>query len=114
MQTHPLRVSDARGQLEELRAELMIFTDVLDVFSTGRGDIVMVVCLGRPHPAEWGGALRAAGYTIPPRRHAGRAEATPELDLLGAKRLEANETEAAAGPPERTGVNRPEATYYAA
>lgn len=114
MQTHPLRVSDARGHLEQLRAELMIFTDVLDVFSTGRGDTVMVVCSGRPHPAEWGRALRAAGYTIPSRRHAGPAEATRELDLLDAKRLEVNENEAAAAAAERAGASQPETIYYAA
>ena len=77
MQTHLLRVSDASGQLEELRAELMIFTDVLEVFSTGRADTLMVVCSGRPHPAEWVRALRAAGYTIPARHRAGSGSRGP-------------------------------------
>jgi hypothetical protein len=75
MQTHSLRVKDARDQLEDLRAELMTFNDVLDVFFTGHADTVVVFCSGRPHPAEWARALQSAGYTIPPRRHAGPASA---------------------------------------
>lgn len=69
MQTHVLRVSDGCGQLEDVRTELMIFTDVLEVFSTGRADALVVVCSGRPRPAEWERALRAAGYSIPARHH---------------------------------------------
>jgi hypothetical protein len=78
MQTHPLHVSDARERLDEARAELLAFTDVLDVFATGRGDVLMVVCAGRPRPGEWARALRAAGYQIPPRRHVSDAPGTPE------------------------------------
>jgi hypothetical protein len=80
MQTHQLRVLDAEAQLDELRAELMVFTDVLEVFSSARPDTIVIVCSGRPRPAEWVRALRAAGYTMPARHHAGRGRraARPE------------------------------------
>lgn len=83
MQTHPLRVSLVQGQPEDIRAELMLFTDVLDVFATSRTDTVVVVCAGRPRPAEWVRALRAAGYTIPPRLHPRRS---PDASALCASR----------------------------
>ena len=76
MQTHPLHVVDGRERALEIRAELFVFADVLDVFVTGRPDVLVVVCSGRPRPAEWLRALRAAGYEIPVRR---RARATPSL-----------------------------------
>lgn len=71
MQTHLLRVSGAESHFDQLRDELMVFNDVLDVFSTSRPDALVVVCSGRPRPGEWTHALRAAGHTIPPRRRAG-------------------------------------------
>ena len=54
----------------EVRSELFAFSEVLDVFVTGRDDVLVVVCEGRPRPAEWLRALRAAGYEISGRRHA--------------------------------------------
>jgi hypothetical protein len=77
MQTHPLYVIDGCAQALDIRTELFAFADVLDVFVTGRPDVLLVACSGRPHPAEWLRVLRAAGYEIPGRRHA-RA-ALPEL-----------------------------------
>ena len=68
MQTHPLHVSDAGARFDELRTELLAFADVLEVFSTGQGDLLVVICSGRPRPGEWVRALRAAGYRIPSRR----------------------------------------------
>jgi hypothetical protein len=47
---------------------LFAFPEVLEVFSTGRPDALVVVCSGRPHPGEWLRALRAAGYHPRPRR----------------------------------------------
>ena|ERR1700761_4241552 len=80
MQTHLLRVANARDQLEDLRAELLTFRDVLDVFSTTRADTLVVLCSGRPHPGQWARALRTAGYTIPPRRHPGPLSAPPRAE----------------------------------
>jgi hypothetical protein len=70
MQTHPLHVTDGRDRANEIRTELFAFSDVLDVFVTGRPDVLVVVCAGRPRPAEWLRALRTSGYEIPPRRTA--------------------------------------------
>ena len=70
MQSHALHVIDGRERALEIRAELFVFGDVLDVFVTARPDVVVVACAGRPHPAEWLRALRAAGYEIPARGHA--------------------------------------------
>jgi hypothetical protein len=77
MQTHPLHVLDARERIDEVRAVLLAFTDVLEVFSTGQPDMLVVLCSGRPCPGEWVRALRAAGYRIPPRRHAGKVPSVP-------------------------------------
>lgn len=77
MQTHPLHVSDARERVDEVRAVLLAFTDVLDVFPTGQADMLVVICSGRPRPGEWVRALREAGYRIPPRRHPGEAPRKP-------------------------------------
>lgn len=68
MGTHPIHVIDGREQVLEVRGALFAFPDVLDVFVTGRPDVLVVVCSGRPCPARWLAALRAAGYQIPPRR----------------------------------------------
>ena len=55
----------------EIRKELFGFPEVLDVFVTGRPDALVVVCSGRPRPAEWLRVLRAVGYDVPPRRRPG-------------------------------------------
>ena len=70
MQTHPIHVTDGRERVLEVRGELFVFSDVLDVFATGRPDVLVVICSGRPRPDEWLGVLRAAGYEIPARPHA--------------------------------------------
>jgi hypothetical protein len=77
MQSHPLHLSDARERFDGVREVLLAFTDVLEVFSTGQAELVVVICSGRPRPGEWVRALRAAGYRIPPRRHPGRAPSAP-------------------------------------
>jgi hypothetical protein len=70
VQTHHINVSRARDMAQEIRHELFVFPEVLDVYVTGRPDWLVVVSRGRPRPAEWLRALRAVGYDIPPRRHA--------------------------------------------
>jgi hypothetical protein len=70
MQTHKIHVSNGRYRVHEVRRELFIFPEVLDVFVTGRPDALVVVSSGRPRPGEWLGALRRAGYDVPARRHA--------------------------------------------
>jgi hypothetical protein len=70
MQTHPIHVADGRELVLEVRSELFAFGDVLDVFATGRPDVLVVVCSGRPRPAQWLAVLRAAGFEIQVRRHA--------------------------------------------
>ena len=68
MQTHPIHVTDGRELVLEVRDALFVFPDVLDVFVTGRSDVLVVVCAGHPRPGRWLAALRAAGYQIPVRR----------------------------------------------
>jgi hypothetical protein len=56
------------------------------VFVTGRPDVLVVVCAGRPRPAQWLRTLRAAGYDTLARRHASsrrlnRSEPRSEADL---------------------------------
>ena len=74
MQTHRLHVSNARNSVLEIRSELFVFPEVLEVFVTGRPDVLVVVCSGRPRPARWLRTLRAAGYEILARRHASANE----------------------------------------
>ena len=86
MQTHQLHVSNARDSVLEIRSELFVFPEVLEVFVTGRPDVLVVVCSGRPRPAQWLRTLRAAGYEILARRHASanphnRSVSTSETDL---------------------------------
>jgi hypothetical protein len=73
MQTHPLHVIHGRERALEIRTELFVFGDVLDVFVTGHPDVLVVACAGCPRPAEWLRVLRAAGYEIPARRRARRS-----------------------------------------
>lgn len=71
MQTYRIHVSKGRERLDEIRSQLFVFPEVLDVFVTGGPDSLVVVCWGRPRPAEWMRALRAVGYDLPPRSHVG-------------------------------------------
>jgi len=68
MQTHAIHVTDGRALVLEVRSTLFVFPRVLDVFATGRPDVLVVVCSGRPRPAQWLAELRAAGFQIPVRR----------------------------------------------
>jgi hypothetical protein len=68
VQTHQINVSHGRERVREIRRELFRFSEVLDVFVTGRPDRLVVVCAGRPRLGEWLRALRAAGYEVPGSR----------------------------------------------
>ena len=83
MQTHQIHVSGARERVHVIRNELFAFPEVLEVFVTGRPDVLVVVYAGRPRPGEWLRALRVLGYRTPARRHAGlpRLERRPDLLL---------------------------------
>ena len=70
MQTHEIHVSGAREQVHEIRSELFAFPEVLEVFVTGRPDLLVVVCAGRPRPGDWLRALRRLGYRTPSRSRA--------------------------------------------
>lgn len=80
VQTYQIHVSRGRDRVNEIRSELFGFSAVLDVFVTGRPDSLVVVCWGRPRPAEWLRVLRAVGYDVPARRRsatlAGRIDRT--------------------------------------
>ena len=80
VQTYQIHVSRGRDRVNEIRSELFGFSEVLDVFVTGRQDSLVVVCWGRPRPAEWLRVLRAGGYDVPVRRRsatlAGRIDRT--------------------------------------
>ena len=67
MQTHLIHVIGGHERVRDVRCELFAFSDVLDVVVSGQPDLLVVVCSGRPCPAEWLAALRAAGFQIPVR-----------------------------------------------
>jgi hypothetical protein len=75
VQTYQIYVSKGRDRVHEIRSELFVFPEILDVFITGRRDSLVVVCRGRPRPAEWLRALRAVGYGVPQRRRSGTPRA---------------------------------------
>ncbi len=74
MQTHPIHVTDGRERALEVQDALFVFPDVLEVFVTGRSDVLVVLCLGHPRPAMWLAEL-GAGYKLPGRRRAQDAAA---------------------------------------
>jgi hypothetical protein len=79
VQTHQIIISQGRDRVNEVRGELLNFPEILDVFVTGRADSLVVVCSGRPRPAEWLRALRAVGFTVPARPRASVPRRTVEL-----------------------------------
>jgi cell division protease FtsH len=59
---------------------------VLEVFVTGRPDLLVVVCAGRPRPGDWLCALRRLGYRTPGMVGADLANLANEAALLAARR----------------------------
>jgi hypothetical protein len=107
MQTHRIYVAKGRDWVDEIRTELFVFPEVLDVFVTGRPDALVVVCQGRPRPAEWLRALRAVGYELPHRGRVGtHAENVARTAVLEPLRCEP--------PSPQTGPALRVRTYYAA
>jgi hypothetical protein len=74
MQTHQIHVMKGRARIDGVRRALFDFPEVLEVFTTGRPDTVVVVYDGRPRLGAWLRHLRAAGYHVTTRPHA-RADA---------------------------------------
>jgi hypothetical protein len=70
LQTHQIYVSKGRDRVQDIRSALFAFSEVLEVFVTGRPDALVVVLAGRPRPGEWLRTLRAAGYEVSARRPA--------------------------------------------
>jgi hypothetical protein len=106
VQTYRIHVSKGRERVDEIRSQLFVFSEVLDVFVTGRPDSLVVVCWGRPRPAEWLRALSAVGHDLPRRSHFGTAAAKVDRTTVVAPlRREAT----AARPHRRRAVE----TYYA-
>ncbi|MCW3057485.1 MAG: hypothetical protein JWO21_1454 [Solirubrobacterales bacterium] len=82
MHTQEIHVTGARGAVREIRLRLFAFSEVLDVLPTSRLDSLVVVVVGRPRPAEWGLALRAAGYEVLRPLAARPAAERPDSDRL--------------------------------
>jgi hypothetical protein len=82
MHTQEIHVTGARGAVREIRLRLFAFSEVLDVLPTSRLDSLVVVVVGRPRPAEWGVALRAAGYQVLRPLAATPAAQRPDSDRL--------------------------------
>lgn len=83
MRTHKIHVSDGEETVQDIRRELFVFPEVLEVFATGP-DVVVVVCAGRPRPGEWLSALRAVGYRTPARSQSTSVSAYVRPKLLPA------------------------------
>jgi hypothetical protein len=75
VRTHQIRVSEGRDRAAEIRRDLFVFPEVIDVFVTSQPDALVVVFVGRPRPGEWVRALRWLGYDIPSRQQATRPPA---------------------------------------
>jgi hypothetical protein len=76
VQTYRITISQGREKVHGIRGELFAFTEVLDVFVTGRPDLLVIVCAGRPRLGEWVRALRAVGYEVAPRQHSSASTTT--------------------------------------
>jgi hypothetical protein len=64
VQTHEIHIAGGREAVSEIRRQLFVFSEVLEVLATSRPDSLVVVFSGRPRPAEWNGHLRDAGYEL--------------------------------------------------
>jgi hypothetical protein len=84
VQTYQIDVSEGRDRVNEIRSELFVFPEILEVFIAGRPDSLVVVCQGRPRPAEWLRALRAVGYELAPRSHPGTPAAKAGQTVVAA------------------------------
>ena len=69
MHTHQINIAHGRENVHDIRRELFAFSEILDVYPTGRPDSLIIVHAGRPRLGEWLRALRAVGYLPPARRH---------------------------------------------
>jgi hypothetical protein len=83
VQTYKIYVSKGRDRVSEIRSELFVFPEILDVFITGRPDWLVVVCRGRPRAAEWLRALRAARHEVAHRGHSGTPAAKCDRATVG-------------------------------
>ena len=89
MQTHPIHVTDGHELVLDVRGALFVFPEILDVFVTGRPDVLVVVCAGHPRPARWLAALRATGYEIPVRRRGQYPTLDVTITAAGRRRMAA-------------------------
>lgn len=105
MQTHQIQIFNGRRRALEIRRELFAFPEIMEVFITSRPDALVVVCCGRPRPAEWLRALREAGYDAVVSRRP-----TTRLPESERKTHPRHETEGQARGPSR----RPRAQRWAA
>jgi hypothetical protein len=103
VQTYQIRVSEGRARVTDIRRDLFVFPEVVDVFVTGRPDALVVVFVGRPRPGEWTRTLRSLGYDIPPRRQV--APPPPEID--GQRTIRARQSPSLSSRRSRRAVRRP-------
>jgi hypothetical protein len=103
MQTYQIHVAEARDRAHEIRTELLVFPEILEVFVTSRPNSLVVVCAGRPRPGEWLGALRALGYQVLARRHPTATAFEPDRNRLAGPPENMPESAPAATPPRRAG-----------
>ena len=83
MHTHEIHIAGGREAVSEIRRELFVFSEILDVFTTRRADSLVVVFCGRPRPAEWNSRLRDAGYRLLPRPERSSDEAIAQSRAPG-------------------------------
>lgn len=67
MQTHQLHVTNGGDRVDDVRSTLFAFPEILEVFTSGRPDMLVVVCDGRPRLGEWLARLRATGFDVSAR-----------------------------------------------
>jgi hypothetical protein len=81
--THEIHVAGGREAVSEIRRNLFLFSEVLDVLATSRPDSLVVVFSGRPRPAEWNRHLRDVGYELPRRPANPSGETVARGPMLG-------------------------------
>jgi hypothetical protein len=75
--THEIHIAGGREAVSEIRRELFVFPEVLEVLATSRADALVVVFARRPRPAEWNRHLSDAGYQL-----IGRTAKSPQAQRL--------------------------------
>jgi hypothetical protein len=103
--THEIHIAGGREAVSEIRRQLFVFPEVLEVLAGSRADSLIVVFSTRPRPAEWNSHLRNAGYQ-PLRRPARSSDPASRRGLAAVQGSGERPAERSAAAGRRTRARR--------